>query len=140
MELNTKTSVLALAVIAIAGGVGFFVAIYTTPLGGTTPVATAPQANLDCNHHPANNSLTIRHSNGETFKSSGNDTVALEVYAFPDTEERPSEPTTIIDLPFSPGDTATLTGVNNSDRVVVIWVRNSHSEIVGDCSDQLSES
>lgn len=135
MKTKKTIAILALVIIAIAGGVFFFVNIYNTP---TPP--TAPQAVLECEYHSANNSLTIHHVKGETFSTSSFETVALEVYAFPDTKERPNEPTATIDLPFSPGDTVTITEVNRSDRMLVIWAEKSHSEIVENCSDQLGES
>lgn len=121
----------------VAGGAVFFISIYD---GGTTPVATAPNANLNYTYHLDNNSLTILHAKGETFRPSDTATVALEVYVFPGTEEKPNEPTASIDLPFSEGDSVIIKDVNEKDRVRVIWTRNSNSQVVGNYSVQQSKA
>lgn len=132
MQINSA-SIIIVILIAIAGGAVFFFSISD---GGTTPVATAPTADLNYTYYSENNTLTILHAKGESFRPSDTYPVALEVYAFPNTEEKPNEPTATIELPFSEGDSITIMNVNKKDRVLVIWTRNSNSQVVGNYSVQ----
>lgn len=123
MERNQVLGVAILALVLLAGGY-----IYITA-NSYSPAATYPQANLDFEHHPETETVTVSHRKGETIDRQ--DAKALEVYVFPVDESRPSEPRTTIALPFGKGDTATIHNVTDNDSVVVILRGESGSHVMG---------
>lgn len=126
MDRNQVYAV-AVVTLAVLGG-AFIYSVVTTDAFA----ATHPQANLDFEHHPANESVTVIHRKGETYDR--RNTKALEVYVFPADELRPSSPRTTIDLPFTEGDTTTVGNVTDNDRVVVLWRDESNSHVLGNYS------
>lgn len=126
MERNQVLGVAVLVLVLLAGA--FIYNVETTePFA-----ATNPQAILDFEHQPANESVTVIHRKGESYDQ--RNTEALEVYVFPVDASRPSSPRTTIDLPFAEGDTATIPNVADNDKVVVLWRGESTSHVLGNYS------
>lgn len=121
-------------VLALLAGVSIY---YLAFAPGEHPVATTPNADLDFEYHPANDSVTVIHSKGETIGPQ--ETNALEVYVFPTNETRPDSPRTTIPLPFTEGETATISNVTENDRVVVLWRGDSKSHTLGNYSVRSGE-
>lgn len=122
MPRNQVLGVVVLLLALLAGGV-VYSAVTTVPFA-----ATHPQANLDAEYHPGNDSVTVTHRRGESFDRPG--TRALDVYVLPGEESgptspkvllRPASPRTTIDLPFTRGDIATISDVTADDEVVILW-------------------
>jgi hypothetical protein len=121
-----RNQVLGVAVFVLALLVGGY--IYNT-VATDSFAATNPQANLDFEHHPADESVTVIHRKGESYDRLN--TRALEVYVFPVDELKPSSPRTPIPIPFAEGDAATISNVTDNDRVVVLWRGESNSHVLG---------
>lgn len=141
MQRNQVLGV-AILLLALLAGAFIYNAVTTAPFA-----ATHPQATLDFEHHPENDSLTVIHRNGESFDRP--DTQALEVYVSPVNEAgppspriliRPAAPRTPIDLPFARGDTATITNVTANDELVILWRGRSESHLLWYYSVQTGEN
>ena len=126
MERNQVLAV-AVLVLTLLGG-GFIYNVVTTD----TFAATNPQATLDFEHHDANESVSVIHRKGESYDRQN--TKALEVYVYPVDASRPSSPRTTVALPFTEGDTATISNVADNDREVVLWRGESTSHVLGNYS------
>jgi hypothetical protein len=132
-----RTVVLSFIFLLLVGGSGYVFVIYN---GGTSPYKVAPTGLFVYDFHSENSSVTIRHTGGEDFTPSPSATVTLEVYVFPVNESRPDRPRATIGLPFEEGDSVTISNVTEDDRVLLVWVRDTESYVVGNSSVELGAS
>ena len=77
----------------------------------------APDAEYDFEYDSQYNSITIQHVGGDTFQKPK--TGAIEIHVSPNGTY--ASPVTTVPLPFDEGDSVTVTGVEEDDRVVIIW-------------------
>lgn len=126
MEWNRLLIVGAIILILLTGSF-----IYNFHFNGPYNLTTDyPQANLEFDYQPENESLTVIHSKGQPFDQP--ETKTLEVYVFPVNEAQPASPRTTVDLPFTEGDAFTLQNVTENDRVTIVWQSRLNSHTIAD--------
>jgi len=81
-------------------------------------VVESPEANFEFNYLQANNTVIVRHVEGDDFRKPKTKTV--EVYVFPANETIPLSPTKTVKLPFTEGESVTAENVEENEKAVIV--------------------